>query len=218
MAGNPAILDGEAPVYRVKLENLHKGTTLCFTAFVANLTKKDASGFEVPPVLSLGVYKDPNQSEKVSQQAYRSVTVPASQHSESDQSLYWEKMSIQFTLDADMDYAYFIVGMFNAEANGFDFAIDDISIDMLQPEVSGLLSSNNADNPYFFEEGGFLHAQNVEGIFSYNISDLTGKPLLSGNTANGLIPVSTLQPGIYLVTIDVNGEKQVERVLLTGAK
>lgn len=215
---NPDNRDKELIAYRVKIDDLHKGTKLCFTTYVANLTKKDGSGFENPPILSLGVYEGPEPETLVSEQAYTKKAISSVEIDANATSLAWEKMTIVFTLDADMDCAYFIVGMDRPENNGWDFAIDDISIEMLQPEGSGLLSSNKADKPSFFEEGGFLHAQNVEGIFSYNISDLTGKTMLFGSTANGLIPVSTLQPGIYLVTIDVNGEKQVERVLLTGAK
>ena len=219
MAVNPDSRDGAVPVYRVKQENLCKGTKFRFTAYVANLTRPDdISASEVPPVLFLGVYNGPEPKTRVAEYAYAMMTIPSDEHDANATSLNWQKMSIEFTLNSDMDFAYFIVGMQNPEANGFDFAIDDISIDMLQSEETGLLSSNKAYNLSFFEEGGSLHVQNVGGIFSYSISDLTGKPMLSGNSANGLIPVSTLQPGIYLVTIDVNGEKLVERVLLTCSK
>lgn len=219
MAVNPDSRNGAVPVYRVKLENLYEGAKLRFTAYVANLTRPDdISASEVPPVLFLGVYNGPEPKTRVAEYAYVMMTISSDEHDANATSLNWQKMSIEFTLNSDMDFAYFIVGMQNPEANGFDFAIDDISIEMERFEVTGALSSNKADNLSFFEEDGSLHVQNVGGIFSYDISDLTGKPMLSGNSANGLIPVSTLQPGIYLVTIDVNGEKLVERVLLTCSK
>ena len=146
------------------------------------------------------------------------MTIPSDEHDADATSLKWQKMSIEFTLNSDMDFAYFIVGMQNPKANGFDFAIDDISIEMEQSEATGLLSSNKAGNPSFFEKDGFLLVQNAGGEFSYSISDLTGKSMVSGSTANGMIPVSNLQPGVYLVTIAVNGESHVERILLTGSK
>jgi hypothetical protein len=219
MAVNPDSRDGAVPVYRVKQENLCKGTKFRFTAYVANLTRPDdISASEVPPVLFLGVYNGPEPKTRVAEYAYAMMTISSDEHDANATSLNWQKMSIEFTLNSDMDFAYFIVGMQNPEANGFDFAIDDISIEMERFEVTGALSSNKADNLSFFEEGGSLHVQNVGGIFSYSISDLTGKSMVSGSTANGMIPVSNLQPGAYLVTISVNGEKRVERILLTGSK
>ncbi|MBR4713059.1 MAG: T9SS type A sorting domain-containing protein [Paludibacteraceae bacterium] len=219
MAVNPDSRDGAVPVYRVKLENLYEGTKLRFTAYVANLTRPDdISASEVPPVLFLGVYNGPEPKIRVAEYTYAMMTIPSDEHDADATSLNWKKMSIEFTLNSDMDFAYFIVGMQNPEANGFDFAIDDISIEMEQSEVTGLLSSNKAGNPSFFEKDGFLLVQNAGGEFSYSISDLTGKAKVSGSTANGLIPVSSLQPGVYLVTIAVNGESHVERILLTGSK
>lgn len=219
MAVNPDSRDGAVPVYRVKLENLYEGTKLRFTAYVANLTRPDdISASEVPPVLFLGVYNGPEPKIRVAEYTYAMMTIPSDEHDADATSLNWKKMSIEFTLNSDMDFAYFIVGMQNPEANGFDFAIDDISIEMERSEVTGLLSSNKAGNPSFFEKDGFLLVQNAGGEFSYSISDLTGKAKVSGSTANGLIPVSSLQPGVYLVTIAVNGESHVERILLTGSK
>ena len=219
MAVNPDSRDGNVSAYRVKVQDLKKGTMLRFTAYVANLTRPgDISASENAPNLFLGVYEGSEPANLVSEYAYRQLTVPSVEYDANATSLNWEKMSIAFTLDADKRSAYFIVGMSNPESNGWDFAIDDISIEMVQPETSGSLSPNKVDNLSFFEEGGFLHAQNAGANFSYRISGLTGKLMLSGNTSNGLIPVSSLQPGAYFVTIDVNGESRVERIILTGSK
>ena len=219
MAVNPDSREGNMSVYRVKIEGLSKGTILRFTAYVANLTRPgDISASENAPNLFLGVYEGSEPANLVSEYAYRQLTVPSVEYDANATSLNWNKMSIEFTLDADKRSAYFIVGMSNPESNGWDFAIDDISIEMVQPETTGSLSPNKVDNLSFFEEGGFLHAQNAGANFSYRISGLTGKLMLSGNTSNGLIPVSSLQPGAYFVTIDVNGESRVERIILTGSK
>lgn len=311
---NPNSQNKEIAAYRTKLNDLCKGLKIRFSAYVANLVKPNMSGSSpsLYPRLSLGVYEGETPEVKVSEQAYDMLDVPVSPKEESDQTLDWQKISIEFTLEADMECAYFIVSMVRPESNGWDFAIDDISIEVAQPEVTishdalvegspltlmahfntddlyldnmassweysadgqnftslassaaddsdfsytigsfnrsqhsgyyrfklertcnpelGALSqicyidqsvsaaSNRADNPSFFEEGGFLHVQNTGESFSYNISSLTGKQMASGNTSNGLIPVSNLQPGVYFVTIDVNGESRVERIILTGSK
>ena len=219
MAVNPDSREGNMSVYRVKMEGLSKGTMLCFTAYVANLTKpSDISASENPPVLFLGAYDSPEPKNRISEYAYTMLTIPSVEYDANATSLNWNKMSIQFTLNADRDYTYFIVGMANPESNGWDFAVDDISIEMVRPETTGSLSSNRADNPSIFEEGGYLHAPNVGESVSYSITNLTGKLMASGSTSDGLIPVSNLQPGVYFVTIAVNGESRVERIILTGTK
>lgn len=217
---NPNSQNKEIAAYRTKLNDLCKGLKIRFSAYVANLVKPNMSGSSpsLYPRLSLGVYKGETPEVKVSEQAYDMLDVPVSQKEESDQTLDWQKISIEFTLEADMECAYFIVSMVRPESNGWDFAIDDISIEVVQPETTGSLSPNKVENLSFFEEGGFLHVQNAGESFSYNISSLTGKQMVSGNTSNGLIPVSNLQPGVYFVTITVNGESHKERILLTGTK
>lgn len=170
---NPDNQDKEIVAYRTKLDGLCRGVKFRFTAWVANLVQPNMSGSSNVPKLAVGVFEGETPDVKVSQQAYKSVTVPVSQHSVSDQSLYWEKLSIDFTLNSDRDYAYFIVTMVQPESNGWDFAIDDISIEVEQPDVA--ISHNDIyyGDPLtlsasFDNNGFFSDMNNVEYSWEYS--------------------------------------------------
>ena len=171
---NPDNQAEEIAAYRTKLEGLCRGVTFRFTAWVANLVQPNKSGSSNLPKLALGVFEGENPEVLVSPKAHlEPQTIAVSQHDVSNQALHWEKVSIDFELNSNLDYAYFIVTMVQPESNGWDFAIDDISIEVLQPQVGITHSEIFYHEPLtlsasFDNNGFFADMNNVEYCWEYS--------------------------------------------------
>ncbi len=132
---NPGYSDKELTVYRTRLDGLCRGVTFRFTAWVANMVKASAASAGFQPKLAVGVYEGPDPEVKVSEKAHEEIILTASDHSNSAQALAWQELTMDFTMNSDRSYAYFIVSMIQPETNGWDFALDDIKVEVLQPKV-----------------------------------------------------------------------------------
>lgn len=142
-----------------KLEGLCRGVTFKFTAYIANISVKNN---ETEPHLALGIYQERDVCEKSKALAYKDLVVPkALQQEVTATTLPWYEITLQFDLNTNNDYVYFIVAAEDPETSGFDFAIDDISIDVLHPVVT---IKNDRDYEYHgpvnliasFENNGFF--------------------------------------------------------------
>jgi gliding motility-associated-like protein len=170
---NPGYSDKELTVYRTRLDGLCRGVKFRFTAYVANMVKASAASAGFQPVLAVGVYEGPDPEIKVSENAHQKKTLTASDHSNSDQALDWQELTMDFTMNSDRDYAYFIVSMIQPETNGWDFALDDIKVEVLQPKVE--ISHNEIfyEDPLtltasFDNNGFFPDMNNVEYRWEYS--------------------------------------------------
>jgi len=177
---NPDNRNDEIVAYRTRLDGLCRGVHFRFTAYVANMTKASSSTAGFQPTIGVGVYEGENPEVRVSQNAYGYMQIPADDHSNSDPSLKWLPLSIDFTMNSDRDYAYFIVTMVQPESAGWDFAIDDISVDVLQPKVEISHDEIFYEDPLtlsasFDNNGFFADMNNVEYTWEYsaNGSDYT---------------------------------------------
>lgn len=171
---NPGYSDKEMTVYRTRLDGLCRGVKFRFKAWVANMVKASAASAGFQPVVALGVYEGPDPEVKVSEKAYsEKYTITASDHSNSASSLAWELVTMDFTMNSDRDYAYFIVSMIQPETNGWDFALDDISVEVLQPVVEISHGDIFYEDPLtltasFDNNGFFSDMNNVEYRWEYS--------------------------------------------------
>ena len=170
---NPDGSDKDVVAYQTRLDGLCRGVKFRFTAYVANLTMPGKTGEGFPPVLSVGVYEGNTPTVRVSEQAYKQLTVPVSSHSPSAPALDWQKLQLEFTLNSDRNYAYFIVSMVKPEGSGWDLAIDDITVEVEQPKVEVSHEEIYFDAPLtlsasFDNNGFFSDMNNVEYSWEYS--------------------------------------------------
>ncbi len=224
---NPDNRNDEIVAYKTRLDGLCRGVMFRFTAWVANMTKATSSTAGFQPVLGVGVYEGETPTVKVSDQAYKKLTVPASNHSNDAQALDWQKLSIDFTLNSDRSYAYFIVTMVQPESNGWDFAIDDISIEVLQPKVD--ISHNDIyyGDPLtlsasFDNDGFFSDMNSVEYTWEYSDNGNNYTQIGSGKYSNDKNFSYTINSfdksvhnGYYRVRIGESGNMDSEVCSLT---
>lgn len=132
-------------IYVQKIEGLCKGVTFKFTAYLANLSIAANSH---DPHLALGIYKDKETCKKSAALSYKDITLDMASESEmSSASLPWREITMIFKLEEDVDYAYFVVSAVDPETEGFDHAIDDISVDVQHPAVH---ITNDRDFEYHY--------------------------------------------------------------------
>lgn len=181
--------DAEPVAYRTKLEGLCRGVNFRFSAWVANMVITGMEGANKPPKLAVGVFEGPTPTTKVSQNAYKTLTVPTSTQSRSSSHLDWQKLSIEFSLNSELDYAYFIVSMVGPEGMGWDFAIDDIKIEVEQPVVSVSHNDIYYGDPLTLEasfdnNGFFADLNNVEYRWEYSANGTDFQPLKTNSYVN----------------------------------
>lgn len=171
---NPGNSSVREAAYRTKLPGLCRGVNFQFTAYMANLSRPTAGGAANEIRLSLGVYEGPEPtSALVSEKAYLDYSLPVSSNSNNDVCLDWQKMQLQFTLNNDIDAAYFIVTMEGPQSFGWDFAIDDINIEVWKPEVTIKHDSIFFQQPLkmstVFNNNGFFSDMNeVECLWEFS--------------------------------------------------
>lgn len=179
---NPDNTDKEVVAYKTRLDGLCRGVRFRFTAYVANMVMPGKNGDGDPPVLAVGVYEGDSPTVRVSQNAYSVMTVPVSDHSPSRSDLEWNKLSLDFVMNSDRDYAYFIVSMVQPATMGWDFAIDDITVEVEQPVVEISHTDIFYDDPLtlsasFDNNGFFSDMNNVEYSWEYSPDGSNYSPL-----------------------------------------
>ncbi len=188
---NPANSAKKEVVYKTKLTGLCQGVTFRFSAYVADLMQPNKPGSVNAIKLSVGVYDgpDPEKNALVSQSAYQNLGLSVSNHSVTDQCLDWQELSMTFTLNSDATEAYFILSMEQPTAQGWDFAIDDISIDVWKPEVTistdDIYYEQPVDLKASFSNNGFFSDMNqVVYSWEYSSNGLDYSPLKDGSYPN----------------------------------
>lgn len=187
---NPGNDQNKEPVaYRTKLEGLCRGVNFRFSAYVANLVIPGMEGASGTPKLAVGVYEGDTPTTKVSQNAYKTLTVPTSSQSRSSSSLDWQQLSLEFSLNSERDYAYFIVSMVGPESMGWDFALDEIKIEVEQPKVTISHDEIYYGDPLtlnasFDNNGFFSDMNNVEYRWEYSENGNDYQPLKTNSYTN----------------------------------
>ncbi|HOI27171.1 MAG TPA: T9SS type B sorting domain-containing protein [Paludibacteraceae bacterium] len=133
---NPVSSQDTISLYAQKITGICPGVTFRFSAWMANLLTNTAghSGLSLP-VLRIGIYEDKEATTLISGSAKKSLNVPLCDDNNSE-SLDWNELSLEFKTESNSGIAYFIVAAEAPEQGGFDFAIDDIKIDVLQPNIT----------------------------------------------------------------------------------
>lgn len=75
---------------------------------------------------------------------------------------------------------------------------------------SKALTFNLYPNPV---KGDLLNISNIENNTNYRIISMLGQVLASGKIQNGIIPLSTLSSGTYLLEVYTNGKSEVKRFI-----
>lgn len=225
---NPGGSDKKEVAYRCKLTGLCRGVNFKFSVFVANLTLPTATAGGKSVKLALGVYEDSEPtSPLVSEKAYKKIELPSSQHSRGEQSLDWNELVMDFTLNNDASEAYFIVVMEGPETNGWDFAIDDISIDVWKPEVKIDVEDRYYEMPVklsasFTNNGFFSDMNQVNYIWEYSSNGSDFSTLSEGSYSSDpdfSYTISSFNKsvhnGYYRITIGQNGNMDSKVCSLT---
>lgn len=224
---NPDASKSQVTAFSTRLTNLCRGVTFRFSAWVANMMKKDASGSNQVPRIGVGVYETANPVTLVSPNAYKEMSVKCAELSDGSQSLGWEELEIEFTMNSDNSEAYFIVVMNAPEAMGWDFAIDDIKIEVKKPEVT-----INHDDIYYkdpltlsasFDNNGFFSdMSNVQYTWEFSANGNDFEEVASGTYSKDknysyTIPSfdRTKNNGYYRVRIGEKGNMTSEVCSLT---
>lgn len=132
---NPPASQNEEVMYREKLTNICSGVTFRFSVWMTNMEIEGKSTGQLPN-LGIGIFEDEEATKLVSSGAHKSLKNLQRCADENSKSLPWQKLEMEFEVQGDISEAYFIVSAIAPEANGFDFAIDDIEIEVQHPVVS----------------------------------------------------------------------------------
>ena len=129
---NPNGSQSNDVMYVHRLSGIGQGATFKFSAFLSNLQISETGS---KPHLGIGIYEDKEGTTLVSPNAFKDITLNKITDATST-VLPWQELSLEFQMDHSSGTAYFVVCAIQPETNGFDFAIDDISIDVLHPTVN----------------------------------------------------------------------------------
>ena len=132
MRVNPNGSQSNDVMYVHRLSGIGQGATFKFSAFLSNLQISETGS---KPHLGIGIYEDKEGTTLVSPNAFKDITLNKITDATST-VLPWQELSLEFQMDHSSGTAYFVVCAIQPETNGFDFAIDDISIDVLHPTVN----------------------------------------------------------------------------------
>lgn len=198
-------------VYSHELKGICQGVTFRFSTYFANMQSSDAEGFD--PNLSIGIYKDKDATELVSPSAFKSLLLPKCSGNDPN-SFDWEKLELEFEMNGTQDYAYFIVAAVSPETNGFDFAVDDILLEVKHPKVT----VTHVEEDYEYEKPAHLKATfDNEGFFA-NMASVKYQWSFCKEGSTEFVTVGTSNPytiasfdknqhnGIYRVQIAENGD------------
>lgn len=202
----------KVPAYVLHLKNLCPGVNFNFSAYVANLSTTRAGAQE--PNLGLGVYETAEPVDQVSVDAYKSMKISPTDRLTGD-ALDWKRLDLRFTLEReDLNEAFFIIVMDCPESGGWDFAIDDISIDVEQPIVSIENTDYIFQSPVTltasFENNGFFRdLSTVKYVWEYSADGVNYTALSNGSGMYTDGPISYTIPsfvkeqnnGFYRVSI-----------------
>ena len=130
---NPEASRNEEVIYREKITDICSGVTFRFSAWMTNVELSTVSSND--PNLGIGIFADKDAKTLVSSGAHKDLKLPKCSDPNS-LSLPWQKLELEFDVESDISEAYFIVTAIQPEANGFDFAIDDIEIEVQHPAVT----------------------------------------------------------------------------------
>lgn len=224
---NPDGAKSDVTAFSYKLSNLCRGVTFRFSAWVANMMLPNKSGSSMIPYVGVGVYETNEPVKIVSPDAYKIVKVPCAEQAVDSPSLAWQEVVIEFTMHGSNDEAYFIVVMNQPESNGWDFAIDDIRIEVKQPEITIDKGEVYYKDPLtltasFDNNGFFSDMSNVQYVweFSANGNDFTEvkrESYTNDKNYSYTIPSFDRQEnnGYYRVTIGEKGNMDSEVCSIT---
>ncbi len=224
---NPEGAKSDVTAFSYKLSNLCRGVTFRFSAWVANMMLPNKSGSSMIPHVGVGVYETNEPVTKVSPDAYKVVKVPCAEQSVDSPSLDWQEVVIEFTMNGDNEEAYFIVVMNQPESNGWDFAIDDILIEVKQPEVTIDKGEVYYQDPLkltasFDNNGFFSNLNNVQYVWEFSTNGNDWKTVKTESYSTNkefsyTIPSFDRQEnnGYYRITIGEKGNMDSEVCSLT---
>lgn len=223
---NPNNDQGDVTAFSQKLTGLCRGVTFRFSVWVANMTKPDGDGASHVPTVGVGVYPTSDPVSPVSQKARKVEKVPCASLSDGSQSLGWQDISLEFEMNSDNSEAYFIVVMNQPETNGWDFAIDDIKVEVKQPAVTVDKGDVYYKDPLtlkasFDNNGFFSDMSNVIYTWEYSPNGNDFTEVKSGSYSDDknysyTIPSFDRQDnnGYYRVRIGENGNMDSETCTL----
>ncbi len=170
MRVNPDASKSTETMYVQKLSGICSGAVFHFSAWLANIQISEEG---VLPKLAVTI----NSASDGSGTSYAIEQLVLARGSSTDTDLPWKELSLEFnTGDAAVDEAYFIVAAVQPETNGFDFAVDDISIKVQHPTFN--IDKKEADFVYgepvtlvsdYVDKGFFSNMNNV--IYSWSYSE-----------------------------------------------
>lgn len=117
------------PMYVQELDGICSGVRFVFSAWMANIQVAGVDGID--PVLAVSI----NEKADGTGETYASAQMVLPKGSVPN-VMPWQQLSLDFKMNnPDVDKAYFIVSAFKPDGQGFDFAIDDISIKVQHPTI-----------------------------------------------------------------------------------
>lgn len=126
---NPGNEQGAVVIYSKEIDGLKMGQTYRFSIWAANMAKPELLG--IKPCLSLMVSDSQEGSMPIVRNAYAQAVLNVSEKESNDECLDWQEISVEFRLDQDVTSAYILVNVEFPEADGNDFAVDDIRFEVL---------------------------------------------------------------------------------------
>ncbi len=181
---DPKPCNSNEVIYVQKIDGVCKGVTFRFTCFMANLNVTDVDAAH----LALGIYKDAKGEALVSSSAFKDLRLERSSEAErSSLSLPWKEVTLEFTVPEAIDEVYFIVVAMEPEGQGWDFALDDISVDVKHPIVNIANAQDfefgtNVDLVADFKNNGFFSSlSNVVYKWYYSPDSINYTEIKSSN-------------------------------------
>ncbi len=224
---NPDGAKSDVTAFVTPLKGLCRGVTFRFSAWVANMMLPNKSGSSMIPYVGVGVYESDQPVSLVSPNAYKVEKIPCAEQDINSPSLAWQEVEIEFTMNGNNEEAYFIVVMHQPESNGWDFAIDDIRIEVKQPEVTISHDDIYYEDPLTltasFDNNGFFSDMNsTQYTWEYSANGNDYETIKTENYSNDknfsyTIPSfdRTKNNGYYRVTIGERGNMDSEVCSLT---
>lgn len=153
------------PMYVQEMTGLCSGVRFLFSAWLANMQVKGADGLS--PVLAVTIASQADGGGTI--YAKEQITLP---QGSDDNTMPWNELALDFKLeDPSVDKAYFIVAAVKPDANGFDFAIDDISIKVQHPKIE----IKAVEDEFIYGEPIHLYTTFEDQGFFSSTSDLVGR-------------------------------------------
>ena len=154
-------------MYVQELDGVCSGVLFDFSCWMTNLQLASEEGANPKLAISINSQEDGSGTEY----QYAELELPKCSDG-SSASLPWQELKIQFKIsDKKIDKVYFIVSVVKPTGDGFDFAIDDISIKVQHPVVE----IDKVQEDFIYGEPVDLYTTfNNSGYFS-STADLIGR-------------------------------------------